>query len=85
MEPFHTVNTPFKKDYLPACDIPYRVFSALELEQLVTVSDISAGRLLLDHLTDPEKDGWSVHSALTGHEGSRNQVIDDAWANSQPS
>jgi hypothetical protein len=80
MEPFHTVNTPFTRDYLPACDIPYRVCSALELEQLVTVSDISAGRLLLDHLTDPQKDGWSVQSALTGHQGGRNQIIDDAWA-----
>jgi hypothetical protein len=80
MEPFHTVNTPFTRGYLPACDIPYRVCSALELEQLVTVSDISAGRLLLDHLTDPQKDGWSVQSALTGHEGGRNQIIDDAWA-----
>ncbi len=80
MEPFHTVNTPFTRGYLPACDIPYRVCGALELEQLVTVSDISAGRLLLDHLTDPQKDGWSVQSALTGHEGGRNQIIDDAWA-----
>jgi hypothetical protein len=80
MEPFHTVNTPFTRGYLPACDIPYRVCSALELEQLVTVSDISAGRLLLDHLTDPQKDGWSVQGALTGHEGGRNRIIDDAWA-----
>jgi hypothetical protein len=80
MEPFHTVNTPFTRDYLPACDIPFRVCSALELEQLVTVADISAGSLLLDLMTDPEKDGWSVHGALTGHAGTRNKIIDDAWA-----
>jgi hypothetical protein len=80
MEPFHTVNTPFTSDYLASCDIPFRVCSALELEQLVTVSDVSVGRLLLDHLRDPEKDGWSVQSALTGHTGTRNKIIDDAWA-----
>jgi hypothetical protein len=80
MEPFHTVNTPFTSGYLPPCDVPYRVCSALELEQLVTVSDNSAGRLLLDHMTDPEKTGWSAGSALRGHRLGRNQVIDDAWA-----
>ena len=80
MEPFHTVNTPFTRDYLPACDIPFRVCSALELEQFVTVADISAGALLLDLMTDPDKDGWSVHGALTGHAGVPNKIIDDAWA-----
>ena len=79
MEPFHTVNTPFTSAYLPACDIPFRVCSTLELEHLVTVSDISVGQLLLDHLQDPEKAGWSVGSALVGHSGIRNKVIDEAW------
>lgn len=80
MEPFHTVNTPFTRNYLPTCDIPFRVCGALELEHLVTVSDVSVGRLLLDHLSDPEKDGWSVQSAVTGHTSIRNKIIDDAWA-----
>jgi len=80
MEPFHTVNTPFTAGYLPACDIPFRVCSALELEHIVTVSDASVGRLLLDHLTDPEKAGWSVLSAFTGHARTRNTVLDTAWA-----
>jgi hypothetical protein len=80
MEPFHTVNTPFTRDYLPACDIPFRVCNALELEQFVTVADISAGALLLDLMTDPDKDGWSVHGALTGHAGVPNKIIDEAWA-----
>jgi hypothetical protein len=52
----------------------------LELEQLVTVSDVSLGRLLLDHLTDPEKNGWSARSALQGHALNRNAVLDAAWA-----
>jgi hypothetical protein len=80
MEPFHTVNTPFVAGYLPLCDIPFRVCSALELEQLVTVADVSFGRLLHDHMTDPEKTGWSARSALEGHACTRNMIIDDAWA-----
>jgi hypothetical protein len=80
MEPFHTVNMPRNAGYLPACDIPFRVCGVLELEQLVTVSDVSLGRLLLDHLTDPQKDGWSARSALEGHTQNRNAVLDAAWA-----
>jgi hypothetical protein len=80
MELFHTVNNPFTGGYLSACEIPYRVCSVLELEQIVTVSDISAGRLLLDHLAAPGRNGWSAGSALTGHDLGPNQVIDEAWA-----
>lgn len=79
MEPFHTVDTPFTRSYLPQCDIPFRVCSAFELEHLVTVSDSSAGRLLLDHLQDPAKEGWSVESALAGHVGVPNRVLVQAW------
>jgi hypothetical protein len=80
MEPFHTVNMPpITAGYMPTCDIPFRVCSVLELEHLVTVSDVSPGRLLLDHLSDPQKDGWSVGSALSGHALSRNAVLDAAW------
>jgi hypothetical protein len=79
MEPFHTVDTPFTRSYLPKCDIPFRVCSAFELEHLVTVSDASAGRLLLDHFQDPAKEGWSVESALTGHAGVPNRVLVEAW------
>ena len=79
MEPFHTVDAPFTRSYLPQCDIPFRVCSALELEHLVTVSDGSVGRLLLDHFQDPSKEGWSTESALTGHVGVPNQVLVQAW------
>ena len=80
MEPFHTVNMPRTAGDLPACDIPFRICGVMELEQLVTVSDVSLGRLLLDHLTDPQKDGWSARSALEGHTRNRNAVLDAAWA-----
>ena len=80
MEPFYTVDAPFTRSYLPKCDIPFRVCSALELEHLVTVSDASAGRLLRDHMQDPGKEGWSVESALIEHTGVPNRVLQEAWA-----
>ena len=79
MEPFHTVDAPFTRSYLPQCDIPFRVCSAFELEHLVTVSDASVGRLLLDHFQDPSKEGWSVESALAGRAGVPNGVLVQAW------
>lgn len=79
MEPFHTVDAPFTRSYLPQCDIPFRVCSAYELEHLVTVSDTSVGRLLRDHFQDQSKEGWSVESALTGHVGVPNSVLVKAW------
>lgn len=79
MEPFHTVDAPFTRAYLPQCDIPFRVCSAFELEHLVTVSGTSAGRLLLDHFQDPAKEGWSIESALAGHASIPNRVLIQAW------
>jgi hypothetical protein len=79
MEPFHTVDAPFTRSYLPQCDIPFRVCSAFELEHLVTVSDASVGTLLLSRFRDPAKEGWSVESALAGHEGVPNRVLVQAW------
>jgi hypothetical protein len=80
MEPFYTVDTPFTRSYLPKCDIPFRVCGASELEHLVTVSDTSVGTLLLDHMNDTGKEGWSVGSALIGHAGGPNKVLEKAWA-----
>jgi hypothetical protein len=79
MEPFHTVDAPFTRSYLPQCDIPFRVCSAYELEHLVTVADASAGSLLLSHFQNQARDGWSVESALTGHESVPNRVLVQAW------
>jgi hypothetical protein len=79
MEPFHTVDAPFTRSYLPQCDIPFRICSASELEHLVTVSDTSVGRLLLNLFQDQRKEGWSVESALTGHAVVPNRVLVQAW------
>jgi hypothetical protein len=79
MEPFHTVDAPFSRSYLTQCDSPSRVCSAFELEHLVTVPDTSAGRILLDHLQDPRKEGWSVESALADRASVANRVLVEAW------
>jgi hypothetical protein len=80
LEPFHTVNSPFGLSYLPACEIPFRIASAIELEQLVTISDASPGRVLLDFMSSAANNGSSINGALAGHAGRRNEIIDQAWA-----
>ncbi len=80
MEPFHNVNATFGPVTLPNCDIPFAVCSAIELEALVTLLDVSIGRLVHGHLTDPGKRGWSIKGALVGHEHGRNAVLDAGWA-----
>lgn len=61
--------------YQVPLDFPALVVSARELEEFVSVADTSAGALLLNHLQDPTVDGWSLHSALVGHERGRNAVL----------
>lgn len=80
MEPFHTVNTPFISGALPESDIPYRVCSALELEEWVSLADASPAAMLLNHLTDPERTGWSIHSSLAGHELRNCLTLEQGWA-----
>lgn len=83
MEPFHTINTPFISSELPECDVPYRVCSAFELEELVSLADASPPSVLLDHLTNPEREGWSLASSLTNHELRNCSALEQAW-NSYP-
>lgn len=83
MEDFHVVNSGFHKPmWQPNVvgDLPVLVTSIGELEHLVTVSDTTPGRLLLDHLSAPELNGHSVKSALVGHAHRRNPVIDAGWS-----
>jgi len=81
MESFHTGNSPWQRDqYQVPLDFPALVVSAREPEGFVSVANTSPGVLLLNHLQDPNVDGWSLHSALVGHERGRNAVLDQAWA-----
>ena len=45
MEPFHTVNTPFTASYMPACDIEYRICSALELALLAAAGTAACWKI----------------------------------------
>ena len=79
LDPFHGVNSPLIGDVLPASGIPYMVCSASDVEQWVILDDESAGAVLLDHLSDPSRLGYSMSAALNGHIPHRNQVLDEGW------
>jgi hypothetical protein len=80
MEPFYMANAHPYRQLLPTGRVPYRLCSAYEVEQLVTVTDQTVGRLLLTHMSDPTREEWAIQLALTGHEHGTNAVIDAAWA-----
>lgn len=79
LDPFHSVNSSLL-DVLPDSAIPFAVCSASEIEQWVVVDDASPGTVLLEHATESTLFGWSVNTALTGHEPRRNAVLDEGWA-----
>lgn len=79
MEPFHVVNAPPYRELLPDCPEPVVVCSASELEGLVALKDVSAGQVLLAHVQDPARQGWSVGSALAEHGHPENAVFREAW------
>jgi hypothetical protein len=77
LEPFHIANAGF--DPLPATRTPVTVADAAEIEDLVTITDTAAGRLLLDRASDEVRSTWSLDTALQGHARDRNPVLDEAW------
>jgi hypothetical protein len=79
MEPFHTVNTPFVSGALDGCTIPYRVASSEEIEALVRLGADDIGQRLLEHMTDPEREGHSVKTLVENRELGRNKLLDEAW------
>jgi hypothetical protein len=81
LEPFHVANAPF--NLLPAARTPVTVADAAEIEVLVTITDTSPGRLLLERAADDVRSTWSLDTALDGHARSRNPILDEAW-NSYP-
>jgi hypothetical protein len=55
MEPFHIANAPFHGAHQPDTSVPVLVCSAGDLENLVTISDASIGRLLVERAGDPQR------------------------------
>jgi hypothetical protein len=83
LEPFHLANAPFLHDFLSATRMPVTAADAAEIEGLVTITDMSVGRLLLERAADTVRSTWSLDTALDGHARSRNPIFDKAW-NSYP-
>jgi hypothetical protein len=77
LEPFHIANAGFGA--LPVTRTPTTVADAAEIENLVTVSDIPPGRLLLDRAADSVRSSWSLDTAFNGHARSLNPILDQAW------
>jgi len=80
MEPFPMVNTPFIASSLTGCTVPYRIASAEEIEALVRLRADDIGQRLLDHMTDPERDGQSIKTLVESRPLDRNRVLDAAWS-----
>ena len=77
LEPFHMANAQF--DPLPATRTPVTVADAAEIENLVTITDMPPGQLLLDRAADNVRSTWALDTALHGHARDRNPVLDEAW------
>jgi hypothetical protein len=81
LEPFHIANTAFA--LLPPSQTPVTVASGAEIEDLVTITDIPPGQLLLDRAADAMRSTWALGTALNDRVRSRNPILDEAW-NSYP-
>ena len=75
LEPFHMANAQF--DPLPSTRTPVTVADAAEIENLVTITDMAPGQLLLDRAADTVRSTWPLDTALQGHARSRNPVLDE--------
>lgn len=64
----------------PAEDIPTTVVAAQEIERLVTLTDTTAGSLLLERAADPQRSTWALNECLNGHENSLNPILVHGWA-----
>lgn len=78
MEPFHLINTVELRAKIPDIGIPVTVTSIHELEQAVTITDVSLADLLL---TDAQQQSaLSLQQLFTGHEFlEHNPVLEQAW------
>lgn len=78
MEPFPTVNAPLGTLAFPDPTVATLICSAEEVEHLCS-ADVDPGALLLDHVTDLNRRGWSLSSALEGRPVARNAVLEKAF------
>ena len=77
LEPFHVANAGF--DPLPTTTTHITVADAAEIENLVTITDMPPGQLLLDRASDKVRSAWSLDTILADRARDRNPVLDEAW------
>ncbi|MFI6006776.1 hypothetical protein ACIA98_41675 [Streptomyces sp. NPDC051366] len=65
---------------LPIPDTPTTVVSAAEAEGLVTLTDPTPNRLLLNRADDLHRSTWALTECMAGYPQGRNPLIDQAWA-----
>jgi hypothetical protein len=63
LESFHLANVPFLHDFLSATRTPVTAADAAEIEGLVTITDMSVGRLLLERAADTMRSTCGTPSA----------------------
>ncbi|MFJ3908946.1 hypothetical protein [Streptomyces vinaceus] len=79
-EPFPLANANLPHVSTPTPDIPTTVVSAAEVERLVTLTDPTPNRLLLDRAGDLHRSTWALTECMAGYLQGRNPLIDQAWA-----
>ncbi|MEK6466640.1 hypothetical protein [Pseudonocardia alni] len=80
LEPVHAANAARVKSELDQISVPYTVCSASELEDVVCCESVSVGSRALSLVSDPAKDGWSLHAELQGEMRRKNPIVSAAWA-----
>lgn len=80
MESFHVLNARVYSQFLPDCSIPYKIASAHDLENLVTIEGEALGSALIEGFGLAEfVDSGILHMVEKLPRG-RNAVLDAAWA-----
>ncbi|WP_327738932.1 MULTISPECIES: hypothetical protein [Streptomyces] len=77
MEPFHLINTPELRAAIEPTRTPVTVSSIHEVEQAVTITDVSLAGLLL---ASTRGDGLTLQELFKGHQFTKhNAVLERAW------
>lgn len=77
MEPFHIVNAPLQRPFLPATTVPVTVCSISELEDMVTITDAPVGRVPLERAADTQPAPRSRTSLVQAAHGADARDVGD--------
>jgi hypothetical protein len=63
----------------PPTKTPICVAGAVEIERLVTITDMPVSALLLDRAADRQRSTWSLNESMQTHTAAPNPLLDAAW------